>query len=77
MNLEIQPKFEAIKVICSCGYETTVKSTLTKDLHIEVCSSCHNFYTGKQKGAATGGRIEQFNRRFKKQGANQAKDKAE
>jgi large subunit ribosomal protein L31 len=66
MNLEIQPNFTQIKVTCSCGYETTVGSTLGKDLHVEVCSSCHPFYTGKQKGNAAGGRIERFNRRFKK-----------
>jgi len=66
MNTEIQPKYEQIKITCSCGAETTVGSTLCQDLQIEVCSSCHPFYTGKQKGSASGGRIDRFNRRFKK-----------
>ncbi|MAZ40235.1 MAG: 50S ribosomal protein L31 [Legionellales bacterium] len=66
MNNEIQPKYSQIKVICSCGVEATVGSTLNKELQIEVCSACHPFYTGKQKANTAGGRIDRFNRRFKK-----------
>ena len=66
MNIEIQPKYEEINVVCSCGETAKVRSTICKDLHIEVCSACHPFYTGKQKGTTSGGRIDRFNRRFKK-----------
>lgn len=65
MNYEIQPKYNHINVKCSCGYETTVGTTLEKELHIEHCSSCHPFYSGEQKGPAAGGRIDRFNRRLK------------
>lgn len=65
MNFEIQPAYADINVKCSCGKESTVGSTLGKDLHIEVCSSCHPFYSGEQKGPKTGGRIDRFNRRLK------------
>lgn len=69
MNHEIHPKYEAIKVTCSgCGYETTVGSTLGRPLSIEVCSNCHPFYTGKTRGAAAGGRIDAFNKRFARRG---------
>ena len=64
MNYEIQPKFEKITVNCSCGHSFTTKSTLCKDLHIDVCSQCHPFYTGKQKIVDTAGRVDRFNKRF-------------
>jgi len=49
---------------CSCGNVIKVGSTRSKGIHIDVCSSCHPFYTGKQKVADTGGRIDRFNKRF-------------
>ena len=52
--------YAAIKVICSCGNEFTTRSTLGQDLHVEVCSSCHPFYTGKQKIVDSGGRVDKF-----------------
>ena len=47
MKTDIHPQYEDIKVICSCGNEFTTRSTLGEELHVEVCSSCHPFYTGK------------------------------
>jgi large subunit ribosomal protein L31 len=41
-----------------------VRSTLKKDLNLDVCSSCHPFYTGKQRNVDTGGRVDKFNKRF-------------
>jgi len=64
MNYEIQPKYEAITVTCSCGNTFQSKSTMTKDLNIDVCSACHPFYTGKQKIVDTAGRVDRFNKRF-------------
>jgi len=65
MKTEIHPEYEAIKVVCSCGNEFETRSTSTKDeLHIDVCSNCHPFYTGKQKIVDTAGRVEKFKSRY-------------
>ena len=64
MKADIHPKYEEIKATCSCGNVIATQSTLCKDIHIEVCSQCHPFYTGKQKEATSGGRVDRFNKRF-------------
>jgi len=66
MKPEIHPNYADIKVICSCGNEFTTRSTLGQDLHVEVCSSCHPFYTGKQKMVDSGGRVDKFRKRYNK-----------
>lgn len=64
MQPEIHPNYSEVTVTCSCGNKFQTKSTLCKDFHVDVCSSCHPFYTGKQKVVDTGGRIDRFNKRF-------------
>jgi len=64
MKPEIHPKYKQIKVVCSCGNEFETSSTLGKELHVEVCSSCHPFYTGKQKIMDTAGRVDKFRKRY-------------
>ena len=64
MKPDIHPRYNEIKVICSCGNEFTTRSTLGKDLQVEVCSACHPFYTGKQKIVDSGGRVDKFRRRY-------------
>ncbi len=64
MKQDLHPNYEEIEVTCSCGNQIKTRSTLCKDLSIEVCSQCHPFYTGTQKVMDTGGRIERFNKRF-------------
>ena len=64
MKAEIHPNYSDIKVTCSCGNEFTTRSTLADDLVIEVCSSCHPFYTGKQKIVDTGGRVDKFRKKY-------------
>jgi|MGYP000102425713 large subunit ribosomal protein L31 len=64
MKPEIHPSYEAIKATCSCGNVIETKSTLGKDILIDVCSSCHPFYTGKQKILDSGGRVDRFKKRF-------------
>ena len=64
MKAEIHPDYADIKVTCSCGNEFTTRSTLGHDLHVEVCSACHPFYTGKQKIVDSGGRVDKFRRRY-------------
>lgn len=64
MKPGIHPNYEEVAATCSCGNVIKTRSTLCKDLHIDVCSSCHPFYTGKQKVVDSGGRIDRFNKRF-------------
>jgi large subunit ribosomal protein L31 len=66
MKAEIHPKYKEIKVLCSCGNQFTTRSTLGRELHIEVCSACHPFYTGQQKILDTGGRVDQFKKRYRR-----------
>jgi large subunit ribosomal protein L31 len=67
MKADIHPQYHPVAVKCSCGYEFTTGSALPEDtLSIEVCSSCHPFYTGKQKIIDTAGMVDSFNRRFGK-----------
>jgi large subunit ribosomal protein L31 len=64
MKSNIHPEYDDINVTCSCGNTFTTRSTLKGDLHIEVCSQCHPFYTGKQKILDSGGRVERFRRKY-------------
>ena len=66
MKAAIHPKYEVIKVTCSCGHQFETRSTMgNPQLNIEVCSNCHPFYTGKQKLVDTGGRVQRFRDRYK------------
>jgi large subunit ribosomal protein L31 len=64
MKAKIHPQYKEITVHCSCGNSWTTRSTLGKNLTIEVCSACHPFYTGKQKVLDTAGRIEKFRQKY-------------
>ena len=66
MREGIHPEYTEIKATCSCGNILIIKSTLKEDISLDVCSSCHPFYTGKQKLVDTGGRVERFEKRFGK-----------
>ncbi len=72
MKQDIHPNYFEIKVSCSCGNEFQTRSTVGKDLHVDVCSACHPFYTGKQKVLDVGGRIDRFNKRFGAMGSRKA-----
>ncbi|HET9702013.1 MAG TPA: 50S ribosomal protein L31 [Burkholderiales bacterium] len=72
MKPDVHPKYKEIKVTCSCGNSFQVRSTLGKDLQIEVCSACHPFYTGKQKIMDTAGRVEKFRQKYAKGAAKTA-----
>jgi large subunit ribosomal protein L31 len=65
----IHPGYNQVQVNCSCGNVFATGSTLNKPLHVEVCSACHPFYTGKQKVLDTAGRIEKFNQRYARKSA--------
>ncbi|MAL99520.1 50S ribosomal protein L31 [Hydrocarboniclastica marina] len=64
MKEGIHPKYSEMVATCSCGNVVKTRSTLGKDIQLDVCSACHPFYTGKQKVMDTGGRIDRFNKRF-------------
>ncbi|MDF2939460.1 MAG: hypothetical protein K0R66_102 [Gammaproteobacteria bacterium] len=69
MQKEIHPNYAQINVSCSCGHKFKTGSTLGKDLHLDVCSSCHPYYTGKQKLVDTEGRVDGFKKKFGNFGA--------
>ncbi|HEX2015054.1 MAG TPA: 50S ribosomal protein L31 [Solirubrobacteraceae bacterium] len=62
MKSAIHPEYVQAHVRCTCGNEFTTRSTKA-ELHVEICSNCHPFYTGRQKLVDTGGRVERFQRR--------------
>ena len=65
MQSDIHPDYVTATVKCSCGNTFTTRST-SPELHSELCSECHPFYTGKQKLVDSGGRIDRFERRYGK-----------
>ena len=65
MKKGIHPAYTEAKVICACG-ETFVTRATKKEIRIEICSKCHPFFTGKQKLLDTAGRVERFQKRYKK-----------
>ena len=67
MKADIHPEYKDINVTCSCGASFQTKSTLGREqLNIEVCSSCHPFYTGQQKIVDTAGRVDQFRKKYRR-----------
>ena len=67
MKRDIHPQYVATKVTCTCGNSFETRSTASNgEIHADVCSNCHPFYTGKQKILDTGGRVARFERRFGK-----------
>lgn len=66
MKPDIHPRYHDVKMVCSCGNSFVTRSTHSEDeLHLDVCSQCHPFYTGKSaKLSDRKGRIERFRRRY-------------
>lgn len=65
MKPNIHPKYNDVKVVCSCGNTFVTRSTLDKDqLSLEVCAACHPFYTGTQKIVDTAGRVDRFRQKY-------------
>jgi large subunit ribosomal protein L31 len=65
MRQDIHPTYVESHVSCTCGNQFTTRST-KEQIHVEICSACHPFYTGRQKLVDTGGRVERFQRRVAK-----------
>ncbi len=65
MKEGIHPKYEGTKIHCICGNVVATGST-KKDISVEICSSCHPFFTGEQKFLDTAGKIEKFNAKYRR-----------
>jgi len=63
MKTGIHPKYEMTQITCACGNVIETRSTI-KNIKVEICSSCHPFFTGKQKLVDTAGRIERFRKKY-------------
>ena len=65
MKQGIHPEYKQTTIVCSCGHRFETMST-SDELHVEICSVCHPFYTGKQRLVDTAGRVERFQRKYGK-----------
>lgn len=69
MKAGIHPAYNECKVTCACGNTFQTRSTHKGDLRVEICSSCHPFFTGRQKLIDTEGRVDRFTKRYQKAAA--------
>ncbi len=63
MKKDIHPKYGKANVRCACGNTFETGST-KEEIHVEICSNCHPFYTGKQKLIDSGGRVDKFKKKY-------------
>ena len=63
---KIHPNYAEVQVKCACGNHFETRSTHKGDIHVEICSNCHPFFTGKQRLVDTAGRVERFRRKYAK-----------
>ena len=77
MKAGIHPTYEEINVTCACSHTFKTRSTHKGDMRVEICSSCHPFFTGKQKLIDTEGRVERFKKKYAAAAEQEAKRKAE
>lgn len=68
MKADIHPSYQVTAVHCACGNTFQTRST-QPEIHVEICSACHPFFTGKQKLVDTAGRVERFRQRYGGSGA--------
>ena len=64
MKADTHPEYQEVDVKCACGNGFQTRSTVGKNIQVEICSNCHPFYTGKQKFVDTAGRVEKFQKKF-------------
>jgi large subunit ribosomal protein L31 len=65
MKVGIHPAYNEINVICACGHTFKTRSTHKGDIRVEICSSCHPFFTGRQKLVDTAGRVDRFEKKYR------------
>ncbi|OGD28901.1 MAG: 50S ribosomal protein L31 [Candidatus Aminicenantes bacterium RBG_13_63_10] len=63
MKKGIHPAYQESQVVCACGNTFVTRST-KKEIRVEICSSCHPFFTGKQKFIDSAGRVEKFRKKY-------------
>ena len=63
MKAKIHPKYVPVKISCACGSVIETRSTVD-NIKVEICSSCHPYFTGKQKLIDTAGRVERFRQKY-------------
>lgn len=63
MKSGIHPEYQAARIVCACGNVIETRSTV-EEIHVEICSSCHPFFTGRQKLIDTAGRVEKFRAKY-------------
>jgi large subunit ribosomal protein L31 len=63
MKEGIHPEYKATTITCACGHVVETRST-TQNIHVDICSQCHPFFTGKQKLVDTAGRVERFKKKY-------------
>ena len=71
MKTGIHPKYEPAKITCACGRVTETRSTVG-EIHVEICSHCHPFFTGRQKLVDTAGRVERFKAKYAASGSSES-----
>ncbi len=76
MKAGIHPAYDEVNVTCACGSTFKTRSTHKGDLRVEICSSCHPFFTGRQKLVDTEGRVDRFQKKYAKALEMQAQKKA-
>lgn len=69
MKKDIHPKYAPAKIVCLCGNVIETRSTV-EDIHVEICSDCHPFFTGKQKLVDSTGRVERFRNKYNYKDSN-------
>jgi large subunit ribosomal protein L31 len=72
VKANIHPKYETLEAICACGNKFQTRSTM-ESVHVEVCSNCHPYFTGKQRLLDTAGRVDRFRRKYNKAGSSSTK----
>jgi large subunit ribosomal protein L31 len=72
MKAGIHPAYNEVNVVCACGHTFRTRTTNKNDIRVEICSSCHPFFTGKQKLIDTAGRVDKFEKKYKQQRADKA-----
>jgi large subunit ribosomal protein L31 len=73
MKKDIHPDYPPVRITCACGNTFETRSTKGGDFNVEICSSCHPFFTGKQKLVDSAGRVERFQRKY---GLKKTEDKS-
>jgi large subunit ribosomal protein L31 len=76
MKAGIHPAYNEVNVTCACGHVFRTRSTHKGDIRVEICSSCHPFFTGKQKLVDTAGRVDKFQKKYANIRAAKAADAA-